>query len=127
MKKQPWIIDKLHLDKAYEALLEYLELRLELAEVQIKERTVMILSSVALLMIIVSTGLFVMLFFSVALAMWLNSLLESIYAGYLIVGGLFLLLCIVIIAARRSIIISRFIKLFFEDSFEERKNEDASE
>jgi uncharacterized membrane protein YqjE len=127
VRKPHWIIDRLNLDKTYEAVLEYIELRLELLEIQIKERTVIILSSVAILMIIVSLGLFVLLFLSFGLAVLLNGVYDSTYLGYLTIGGFYLLLCIVIVAFRDKLIISNFIKVFFEDSLREADKDEEHE
>lgn len=119
MKKQNWILEQLNLDRAFTALLDYLDIRLELFEIQIKEKTVKLLSSIVVLMLILSFGLFVLLFFSLAASILLNAFLESSFLGFVIVGALYLLMCVVIIIFKDKLIVSKFIKVFFERSLKE--------
>ena len=127
MKKQNWILEKLNLDRAFTALLDYLEIRLELFEIQIKEKTVMVLSSIVVMMLILSFGLFMLLFFSLAASMVINAFLGSSFLGFLAVGALYLLICVIIIVFKDKLIVSKFIKVFFEQSLkesEENKNDE---
>ncbi len=125
MKKQNWILEKLNLDRAFVALLDYVDIRLELFEIQIKEKTVKVLSSIVVMMLILAFGLFVLLFFSLALSIFINGLFASTYLGYLAVGTMYLLICLFIIFLKDKLIVSKFIKVFFEKSLkesEENKN-----
>jgi hypothetical protein len=127
VKKQNWILEKLNLDKVVNALLEYLDIRLELFEIQLKERIVLMLSSVAVFMLIVSFGLFVILFFSLGAAVLINTAMKSSFLGFLIVGAVFFAFCVIIIAFKSKLITSRFIKVFFEKSMKESDHYESDE
>jgi hypothetical protein len=127
VKKQNWILEKLNLDKVVNVLLDYLDIRLELFEIQLKERLVMVLSSVAVFILIISFGLFVVLFFSLAAAVLINMILESTFLGYLIMGGIFFALCMIIMLFKDKLITSRFINVFFEKSMKESDQYESDE
>lgn len=62
---------------------------------------------------------FFMLFASIALAMFLGNILESNVLGFLLVGGMYLLLFVVVYALKDKLlegsILEKFSKIFFND------------
>lgn len=84
------------IDKVLDSLTGYLDTRIQLLKVEIKEET-----SEFLARFLVSFALIVLifcgvLFLSIAAALYIGSLLGSPFFGFLIVGSIYLILCILL-------------------------------
>ncbi len=79
------------IDKLIESISGYLETRLELVKLEIREEFVGLLIRTAMLTMILMLATFFVFFAGIGVAFWLNELLDSTYLGWLIVGGVFLL------------------------------------
>ena len=77
---------------------------IKLAKVQVAEKSINALS----LIIVVVLALFLMIFFlfftGMALGIWIGNLLDNEIAGYLIIAGIYLLVAVILVAARRKLI-----------------------
>lgn len=93
----------LGLDTLIRSVSGYIEARVELIKMEIREEITRHLSR----LIVTLTGLLLALsalgFLSITLALVLNETLESPYLGFLIVGGSYLLIALLIFAFRDSI------------------------
>ena len=88
----------LRIDAIIENLTGLIEARMELAKLEIKEEVAKagarIIAGVVLAFLLVM----IIIFMSITLATWLNYLLESVFFGYLIVTGFYLLVLVLLIA-----------------------------
>lgn len=92
------ILKFLHLDGLISNLSGYVETRVALVKIEIRDEVAGILSRGLTIMLIIMVGFLCLLFLSLAGAQFLNTALESGYLGYVIVAlfyGLLLLLLLV--------------------------------
>lgn len=78
------------------------ETKVELVKYEIQEEVIGIIFRIMLLTLISSVGLLVLLFFSFSLAFFLSQYTKSPYMGFLLVGGLYLILMGVLYYTRYS-------------------------
>ena len=115
--------DILNLNRLIDQLTKYFELKTKIYELKVKEQLVDIISSFAALTLIVSFGMFTLFFFSIALGFYLNSILENGFLGFLIVGILYFLICLILILFKDKIITNRLFQAFFSDTLTRNENE----
>jgi hypothetical protein len=96
------ILKFLHLDDIINSLSGYVEARVELIKIEIREEVAGILSRGLMIMLIFMIGFLFFLFLCFGLAQYLNTLLESQFAGYLIVALFFGLVLLVLLLFRKS-------------------------
>jgi len=96
------ILKFLHLDGIVSSLSGYVEARLALVKLEIREEVAGILSRGLMLMLIFMIGFLCMLFLFIGLANYLNTLLESEYAGHMIVALFFGLVLFILLVFRKS-------------------------
>lgn len=113
----------LNLDKLFQNISRFIELKLEIYELKVKEQIVVIISSIATLTLILSLGLFMLLFFSLALAYYLNSLLESQFVGFVIIGILYMILAVILAMFKDKLITSPLFQALFSDTLTQLENE----
>ena len=93
----------LKIDAIIENLTGLIEARMELAKLELKEEVAKagarIIAGVVLAFLLVM----IIIFVSIALATWLNYLLESMFFGYLIVTGFYLLVLGMLIAFKAHV------------------------
>lgn len=96
---------------------EYVNARLDLVKLHTAENLSRFFSGLIISMGLVYLFFFVLFFISMAVAFWLNSILEGKGTGFFIVAGFYLLLAIIFFAIRKPLIqkpiIQSFIQLFF--------------
>jgi hypothetical protein len=96
------ILKFLRLDGIISNLTGYLETRLALAKMEIREEVSSILSRGLMIMIMFMIGFLFVLFLMLGLAQYLNTVLESEFAGYMIVSLFFGILLFVLLILRKS-------------------------
>ncbi|NJN25713.1 MAG: hypothetical protein HC819_07000 [Cyclobacteriaceae bacterium] len=106
----------LNLDKVIEHLTKFLELKIQIYELKIKSQMVDIISNFAILGLIVSFGMFLLLFLSLALGFYLNMVLHSPFMGFLCVSLIYLAICIILLVFKGRIIKNRLFQAFFSDT-----------
>lgn len=127
LKEKHKTLDILNLDKLVNNISKFVELKLELYELKFKEQLVVIISSFATLALIISFGLFMMLFASLALSFYLNGVLESGFLGFVIVGLIYLLICIILVVFKDKIITNHLFQALFSDSLTINDDEQDSD
>lgn len=127
MKERNKSINILNFDKLVDFITRFVELKLELYELKVKEQLVTILSSFATLALIISFGLFMVFFASLALGFYLNGVLESRFLGFLFVGLIYLFICIILILFKDKIITNRLFQALFNDTLTINDDEQDSE
>lgn len=68
---------------------DYLETKIEIAKLKTVDKSSDVLSSLVVLVSIIFLGLLCFLFISIALALYLGSLLGSAHTGFFIMGGFY--------------------------------------
>ena len=68
------------------------ETKVELVKYQIQEEFIGIIFRILLLTFMIAVGLLVLLFFSFSLAFYLSQFTKSPYMGFLLVGGIYLII-----------------------------------
>ena len=92
------------IDKLVDNLTGYIETKIELIQLDVKEELTQLIAKVIAFSIVIFFGLLAVVFISIGLSALLNNYLESHYQGYLLVGLLYLILAVVFFGVRTSII-----------------------
>ena len=107
------ILKFLRLDGIIKNVTGYVETRIALVKIEIREEVAVILSRGLMIMFMIMIGFMFLLFLSLGLAQYLNTLLESSFVGYMIIALFFGILLGVLLIGRKS-----FFKML-EKQFEE--------
>jgi uncharacterized membrane protein YqjE len=118
----------LRIDAIIENLTGLIEARLELAKLELKEEVARagarIIAGVVLAFLLVM----IIIFVSITLAAWLNYLLDSMFFGYLIITGFYLLVLVLLIAFKAHIWLQQKIEGMLIDSEEtDQKDEQGGD
>ena len=124
IKDKHGLLKFLKLDKILDNLTGYVETKLELYRIQFKEEVARAIGVLALVMVAVAVFGLMVVFFSLALANHLNTVLDSTYIGFLIIAVVYLILGILLIKFREKLIFNWTYRLFFTEEEEEPLNED---
>ena len=84
----------LHLDDLIENGQKYIDAKIELVKLEVNELLTNVISTLILVFTVLFFCLMILAFFSIALGAFLNEKMNSPYAGYLVMGGIFLLLMV---------------------------------
>ncbi|NCC99188.1 MAG: hypothetical protein EOL95_05710 [Bacteroidia bacterium] len=119
------------LDPEYKQLLndakEYISLRYDLLRLEVLEKLSLILSLFILIVVSVMLALVAFVYFSLAFAYYLKSLLGSMTPGLCIIGGIFILMLILIALLRKQLIINPLIKHVSKILFKDNDNHNGSD
>jgi uncharacterized membrane protein len=121
--KKNKVLNVLNLEKVINHISRFIELKLEIYELKLKGQMVGIISSFATLALIISFGLFMLFFCSLALGFYLNSIFESKFIGFLFVGLIYLLICILLIVFKGKIITNHLFQAFFSETLTRNNHE----
>jgi hypothetical protein len=108
------------LDSIVGNLTGYVESRVALVKMEIREEVASVLSRALIVMVMFFTGFLVLLFLSVGLAEYLNTLWEGDFMGFVLVGGFYALLLILMIAFRNNVLHS--LEKKFEEMIKHKKS-----
>jgi uncharacterized membrane protein YqjE len=106
----------LRIDAIIEHLTGLIEARVELAKIEIKEEVSKIGARIIAGVVFAFLLVMIIILFSIALAAWINALLESGYLGYFIVTGFYLLVLILLIAFKAHVWLQQKIESLLIDS-----------
>ncbi|MFN5168242.1 MAG: phage holin family protein [Cyclobacteriaceae bacterium] len=93
----------LRLDNLIRHLTGYVETRLDLFKLEIKEEVARAIAHLVILVFLILFGLMLLLFLSIGVAQWLNAYLNQTATGYFIVGGVYFILFLVFIIFKKPI------------------------
>src|SRR6478609_7031951 len=93
-----------HLQHLTEEVKEYVNVRIDLAKLNLAEKASKIAADTAAIFISAMIFLFFLFFASTGIALLLSSIIGKPYSGFLIVAGLYLVLGLVIWFAREKLI-----------------------
>lgn len=92
------------LDSIVGNLTGYVESRVALVKMEIREEVASVLSRALIIVVMFLIGFLVVLFLSVGLAEYLNTIWEGDFVGFLLVGGFYLLVLILMVAFRKDLL-----------------------
>lgn len=93
----------LRLDNLVQHVSGYVEARIELLKIEIREDVAKVLSRALMVLIIALLAMLFLLFFSVGLAHFLNSFFTDPFIGYWIVAGIYGVPCLIFVFFRKEI------------------------
>jgi len=93
----------LRLDNLMENLTGYVEARIELLKIEIKEDVAKVLARALMIMIVSLLSLLFLVFVSIGLAQYLNSVFGKNHVGYWMVAGIYGVPCLIFVLFRKSI------------------------
>jgi len=96
------IKEALSLERWIENFEGYLDARIELAKYDIREAMVRLLVKAIFVAGMAFFGFLALVCLNFGLAYWLNALLESSFAGFLLLGGFYALLTLIIYLGKKS-------------------------
>lgn len=91
-----------NIDRLIDHLVGFIETRLEILKLDFKEESVRVVAIILTIAVKVLFGTLFFIFFSVALGLYLNQILESAYLGFVILAGFFFLLWMSVLIIRRT-------------------------
>jgi hypothetical protein len=100
----------------FESLSRFVELKLQIYELKVKEQMVIVISRIAVLTIMLLFGVIIIFFFSMALAYYFNGLLESGFLGFILVGSIYLAIGLVLMLFKGKLITNQLFQAFFSDT-----------
>ncbi len=100
-----------------------MELKFEIYELKVKEQAVAMISIFVTIAIIAAFGLFMVFFSSLALGYYLNGLLESSFLGFVIIGLIYLFICILLLIFKDKLITNQLLQAFFSDTLTRDEDE----
>ena len=103
MSKKKSLFNFLKLDSIIENLSGYIENKLEILKIELKEDAASLASQLILLIFLCTLALIILLFLSLAAGIVINLWLSSSYLGFLVIGSSYLLLLVVIIIFRNKL------------------------
>ena len=106
----------LRIDAIIEHLTGLIEARVELAKIEIKEEVSKIGARIIAGVVFAFLLVMIIILFSIALAAWINAMLESGYLGYFIVTGFYLLVLILLVAFKAHVWLQQKIESLLIDS-----------
>jgi uncharacterized membrane protein len=97
------LIKFLRLDNLIDNLSGYVEARIDLLKIEIREDVAKVLAQGLVVGAVLLLALMFLLFFSIGLANYLNTFFTNIYAGYWIVAGVYGIPCLVFLLFKNRI------------------------
>jgi hypothetical protein len=116
LKERFKTLDILNLEKLIESITKFIELKTEIYELKVKEQLVHIISSFATLTLILTFGIIMLFFFSLALGFYLNTLFDSNFIGFALIGAFYLLIGILLILFKDKLITNRLFQTLFSET-----------
>jgi hypothetical protein len=93
----------MNLSEILDTVKKLVELRIKIAFNKIADDISTIVTRVVVLIMMVLTVMFVLLFGSISLAFYLGEILDSVYLGFLSVGGFYLLVLFILYLIRNTL------------------------
>ena len=108
---------------------DYVLLNYDLLRLKLVEKLAMVIALILSLFIGILLVIIAIVYFSFAFVHWTGTLFESLIPGFLILGGLFIVLFIIFFSLRKRLFVNPMIKLLSSIVFNEPKkqNEDEDE
>ena len=121
------IKEALSLERWIENFEGYLDARIELAKFDIREALVGIMAKAVFIAGMAFFGLLALVCLNFGLAYWLNTLLNSSFAGFLLLGAFYLLLTLVIYLGKENPAMQDKAEAAFRKALDQPKVDDKKE
>lgn len=92
------------LGKTYDQVTEYVDLRLQLLKLEAAEHTAKVSSFLISTLILLISGFFCILFLSIVAGFYFSELWGNTFYGFGVIGGIYLVIFIILLSARKSLI-----------------------
>jgi ABC-type uncharacterized transport system fused permease/ATPase subunit len=116
-------MEKINTDDLVQHVEEYIDTQRELGKLIAVEKSTVMVSSIISSLIILSFFLVMLVFLSLALAYELSEYMGRVYAGFLCVGALYLVLGIIFYLKRNSWLQSPLTNAMIKNFFKDNENE----
>src|SRR5437868_15446995 len=93
----------LRLDNLIENLSGYVETRLELLKLEVREEIIKLISHGLMIGVCVLLGLLFLIFLSIGLANYISTYYGTTFTGYWIVSGAYAIICLIIILLLKTL------------------------
>lgn len=113
----------MNIDKVIDHLTKFIEIKLEIYELKAKKQVVDIISTLSTLVLILSFGLFMLFFLSLALGFYLNTVFDSAFIGFVFLGLIYLIICILLIVFKNKIIMNHLFQAIFSETLTQDDDE----
>lgn len=121
---------KFSLSGSFKKTREYIDTRMKLFQLKLTERSSRLIASLLVDVVKSVFAIFVVFFFSLALGFYLSEVLGSMALGFLVTGGIFVLLILLIILFEprlehylMNLSIKRFLEKWYDDTDEDQDEE----
>lgn len=114
----------LRIDAILENLTSLIEARMELAKLEIKEEVAKVGARIIAGVVFAFLIVMIIIFMSMTLATWLNYLLGSVFFGYLIITGFYLLVLVLLIAFKVHVWLQQKIESMLIDTEETNQSDE---
>lgn len=114
----------LRIDAILENLTGLIEARMALAKLEIKEEVARVGARIIAGVVLAFLLVMIIIFMSITLATWLNYLLGSMFLGYLIITGFYLLVLLLLIAFKVHVWLQQKIESMLIDTEETNQSDE---
>lgn len=114
-----------NLDRLLQNVTRFVEIKLEIYELRLKEQLSETLSNLVVLLFVMLVGFVGLVFLSLALGLFLNHLLQSNFIGLLIVGLLYLIVGFIVYRFKDRLVTTRILQAMFKEPLNNIENEQA--
>lgn len=121
MADKKGILSFLKLEGAVDHLLGMVESRIQIAKIEAKEEVAEILAEALVRLSLALFAFIFFLFLNVALALWLGSLLQQEFVGFLIVAGFHILMFLILLLVKDKIGLKEMIQARLNKAFKTKK------
>jgi len=111
------------LEKTAEDLQAYLRTQMDYLRLELIDKVVRFSSMLVMVILLSMVAFSALLLISVGVGAYLNELFDSLYGGYLLVGGIYLLLGIIMFLLRKPLIFEPMLRQMVGELFEEDEME----
>lgn len=108
MGEKKGLLSFFKVDSLFEHLTSFIESKVEIYKIEIKEEVAQSLSKMMIVLLFFFIGTFFFLFLNIALGYYLGALLESLFLGFLIISGFYLLVFLVLYLLRDQFKLEQF-------------------
>jgi F0F1-type ATP synthase assembly protein I len=113
----------LNLDRLLQNVTRFVEIKLEIYELRLKEQLSETLSNLVVLLFVMLVGFVGLVFLSLALGLFLNDLFQSNFIGLLIVGLIYLIAGFIVYRFKDRLITTRILQAIFKEPLNNIEND----
>lgn len=104
---------------------EYIELQSDMLRLNLVEKLSLIISYLVVMIIGLFLGLAAFVYFSMAFVFWLGTFFNSLIPGFLIMGGIFVLILVLFFIMRKRLLLNPIIRKMSAILFNDISNEEG--